>query len=322
MPLTLPPSSRRQFLATSIATVAASLCRQSFAAEGKRIVFVAGPKSHGYGAHEHYAGCVLLAEALKATIPGYECVVVKDGFPKDESVFDGADAVVCFADGGTRHPFNPHLKKIDELAKTGVGIGCIHYAVQTLKGVEGAHFARWIGGYYEPHWSVNPHWTASFDELPVHEVTRGVSPFEMHDEWYYHMRFRKDMTEVTPILTDLPGPETLRRRDGVHSGNPHVRAAVLDRKEPQHLMWLSKNGQQRGFGFTGGHFHWNWGDDDFRKIVLNAIVWIAHGQVPTNGVTDKLVTYEQLLLNQDYERPARFSREEIIARFKLKSSAP
>jgi type 1 glutamine amidotransferase len=295
--------------------------RQAVAANGKKIVFIAGPKSHGYGAHEHYAGCVLLAESLEANLPGYECEVVKDGFPKDLSVFDNADAVVCFADGGGRHPFNPHLKTIDELAEKGVGIGCIHYAVETLKGNEGIHFARWMGGYFEPHWSVNPHWTANFEKLPEHEVTQGVNPFDTHDEWYYHMRFREEMTGVTPLLTDMPGPETLRRRDGAHSGNPHVRAAVLERKEPQHVMWLSKNDNQRGFGCTGGHFHWNWGHDDFRKIVLNAIVWIANGTVPANGVTDKPVTYERLLPNQDYDPPAKFNRDAIIERFKLKSSA-
>ena len=29
----------------------------------KKVVLIAGPKSHGYGAHEHKAGCMLLAEA-------------------------------------------------------------------------------------------------------------------------------------------------------------------------------------------------------------------------------------------------------------------
>ena len=26
-------------------------------------------------------------------------------------------------------------------------------------------------------------------EIPEHETTRGVKPFEVKDEWYYHMRF-------------------------------------------------------------------------------------------------------------------------------------
>jgi hypothetical protein len=40
----------------------------------------------------------------------------------------------------------------------------------------------------------------------------------------------------------------------------------------------------RGFGFTGGHVHLNWGDADFRKLVLNALVWTAGAEVPADGV--------------------------------------
>ena len=39
----------------------------------------------------------------------------------------------------------------------------------------------------------------------------------------------------------------------------------------------------RGFGFTGGHFHRNWGDPNFRKLVLNAILWTAGLDVPSRA---------------------------------------
>lgn len=286
--------------------------------KSKKIVFVAGTRSHGYGAHEHYAGCLLLAKSLQNNMD-YKCVVVRNGYPVDESVFDDADAVVCYADGGGRHPFNPHLAAVDALAKRGVGIGFIHYAVETTKGEPGDHFLKWVGGYFEPHWSVNPHWTAKFDKFPDHPVTTGVKPFEINDEWYYHMRFRPDMQGVTPILTDMPGPETLRRPDGAHSGNPHVRQAVLERKEAQHVMWVSETDDNRGFGFTGGHNHWNWGDPNFRKIVLNAIVWIAHGEVPKGGVEDQPLSLEQLEENQDFPQPNNFNRDAIRQQFELPS---
>ena len=41
-------------------------------AKAKKIVFVAGKPSHGYGAHEHNAGCMLLAKELQAAMPGVE----------------------------------------------------------------------------------------------------------------------------------------------------------------------------------------------------------------------------------------------------------
>ena len=55
----------------------------------------------------------------------------------------------------------------------------------------------------------------------------------------------------------------------------------------------------RGFGFTGGHFHRNWQDDNLRKIVLNAIAWTAKVEVPTDGVPSKTPSDEEIEANQD-----------------------
>lgn len=284
----------------------------------KRVVFVAGRASHGYGAHEHYAGSMILAESLQRAMPGFDVQVIRDGWPADATALDGADCVVMYADGGGGHPANPHLAEIDKLAEKGVGVVCIHYAVEVPKGDSGDHFLKWIGGYFEMNWSVNPHWTANFKKLPDHPITRGVQPFAINDEWYYHMRFRDKMEGVTPILTDLPPESTLSRPDGAHSGNPDVRAAVLQRKEPQHVAWASQRANgQRGFGFTGGHDHWNWGEPNFRKVVLNAIVWCAHGDVPEQGVSDRPVSLEDLERNQDEPQPDNFNRDEIRKRLNL-----
>ena len=266
----------------------------------KKIVFVAGRPSHGPGEHEHRAGSMLLADQLNKSGLPVDAVVVTDGWPKDESVFDGAAAVVMYADGGGGHPAMQHLSKLKELADGGAGIGCIHYAVEVPKGEGGQAFLDLVGGYFETDWSVNPHWDASFKPAK-HEISRGVGPFSTTDEWYYHMRFRDKMEGVTPILTDLPPKESLSRPDGAHEGNPAVREAVLEKKEPQHVMWAYERsgGKSRAFGFTGGHFHKNWQQDDQRRIVLNAIVWIAHVDVPAKGVPTKTPTDEEMKANLD-----------------------
>jgi type 1 glutamine amidotransferase len=268
----------------------------------KKIVFVAGKPSHGKGQHEHRAGCMLLAEHLNKSGLPVEAVVVDNGWPADNQVFDGASAVVIYSDGGGGHPGIRQLATLRAMAKKGVGIGCIHYAVEVPKGEPGDAFLDTIGGYFETNWSVNPHWDASF-VMPVHEISRGIKDYEMRDEWYYHMRFRKDMEGVTPILSTLPPAETLSRPDGPHSGNPHVRAAVLERKEKQHVMWAFERpaaaGSGRGFGFTGGHFHKNWQNDQQRRIVLNAIAWISGLAVPEQGVASPAPSDDQMLENLD-----------------------
>jgi len=268
----------------------------------KKIVFVAGKPSHGKGQHEHRAGCMLLADHLNKSGLPVEAVVVDQGWPADNQVFDGASAVVIYSDGGGGHPGIRQLATLRAMAKKGVGIGCIHYAVEVPKGEPGDAFLDTIGGYFETNWSVNPHWDASF-VMPVHEISRGIQDYQMRDEWYYHMRFRKDMEGVTPILSTMPPADTLSRPDGPHSGNPHVRAAVLERKEKQHVMWAFERpaaaGSGRGFGFTGGHFHKNWQNDQQRRIVLNAITWIAGLAVPEKGIASPTPTDAQMLENLD-----------------------
>jgi type 1 glutamine amidotransferase len=280
-------------------TTAVALLPNLLSAADKEIVLCAGRPSHGKGDHEFRAGCLLLADCLNK-VPGIHATVVSNGWPTDVSIFNNASAVLLYADGGDGHPaIKPErLKILDELARRGVGIGAAHYGVEVPKGDPGLAMLRWTGGYFETFWSVNPHWTAEFKSLPTHPVTRGVKPFAINDEWYYHMRFNPDLAGVTPILSAIAPDETLKRPDGPHSGNPWVRASVA-KHEPQHLMWiLQRPDGGRGFGFTGGHYHKNWNDPDFRKVVLNALVWIAKAEVPANGI-ESSVSAELLRANLD-----------------------
>ena len=274
----------------------------------KKIVFLAGGPSHGFGAHEHKAGCLLLAKWLSAGVPGVK-TVVESGWPKDPSVLQDADTIVIFCDGGGGHLAMPHLKDLDALMKKGIGLVCLHYGVEIPKGEPGNYFLDWIGGYFETNWSVNPHWTAEYKSFPDHPITRGVKPFTINDEWYYHMRFPEGMKGVTPILTAVPPDSTRQGGDSTHGGNPTVRA---EKGHAEHLAWaLQRPDGGRGFGFTGAHNHWEWGCDSFRTVVLNGILWTAHGQVPAGGVPSKTPTVAELVANQDEPTPANFDEKRI-----------
>lgn len=274
------------------------------AADGpkKTALLIAGLQSHGPGDHEHNAGVQLLAKALKQGAPDLLEVSVhlNAEWPSEEQ-FAKADTVLIYSDGGGGHPAlrGNRLQQLGTLMARGCGVVCLHYAVEFPKEKGGPEFREWLGGYFEPNWSVNPHWTANFKALPDHPVTRGVQPFSIKDEWYYHMRFTEGMKGVTPILTDLPPAETLSRPDGAHSGNPDVRAAVLERKEPQHCAWVvERTDGGRGFGFTGGHYHAGWANENQRKLVLNGILWSAKAEVPASGV-ESTVTPEEMAMNLD-----------------------
>jgi type 1 glutamine amidotransferase len=269
-------------------------------AADKKVVFIAGAPSHGPLAHEHRAGSLLLKSCLDK-VSGITSVVYTNGWPAEGAkALEGADAIVVYSDGGRGHPLlqEDRLKTIGAFMKKGVGLACIHYAVEPTKENGQKEFLDWIGGAFEVNWSVNPHWTADFAKLPKHPITQGVTPFKINDEWYFNMRFRDDMKGVTPILSAVPTPDTTSRPDGTHSGNPAMRKMVAD-GVTQHVAWAcEREDGGRGFGLTGAHKHENWGDENFRKIVLNAILWIAKAEVPKDGVKST-VTPEQLGQNLD-----------------------
>ncbi len=279
------------------------------AATKKKIVFMAGKRSHGYGAHEHRAGCLLLAKQLNKHMGDTveASVHLAEDWPGNAEVLKDADAIVFYCNGGSgQHMAYQHLEGLDVKLKDGCGLACLHYAVEPGEDEKGRKlFLDWLGGYFETHHSVNPHWDAHFKKLPRHPITRGVKPFKLRDEWYFHMRFADDMKGVTPILSAHPPKKTMDRGDGRHSGNPHVRASI-ERGEIQHVAWAYErpNGG-RGFGFTGGHFHRNWGHDNFRRLVLNAIAWCAKVEVPKGGVSSDKLTEADLEENQDYPKPGK-----------------
>jgi type 1 glutamine amidotransferase len=275
---------------------------------GKKIVFIAGHASHGYGQHEYAADCQLWAKMLEKAYPGLKTALHEDGWPNDPKIFDGASAIVVFADGGGGNPMLKHLDEIDKIMKRGVGLACIHYTVEIPKGRPGDRLNDWIGGHYEQSWSINPWWNAEFKQLPNHPIARGVKPFAINDEWYYHMRFIKDMEGVTPILTAVPPNRTREGKDGPHSGNPTVRA---ERDKPEHVAWARvRPDGGRGFGFTGGHIHWNFANDNYRTVVLNGIAWTAKLGIPAGGVPSDKPTFEELAGALDKPQPANFNREQ------------
>ncbi len=264
------------------------------------VVFISGRPSHGPMQHEHRAGNMILAEALNGSGLNVQAdLVPHPGYPDDPSILEDADTVVIFCTGHAGHVLNPHLDEFDELMKSGTGVVMIHWATEAEKGKPGEKFLEWMGGFCDLDWSVNPHWTPQFKDFPAHPISNGVKPFSINDEWYYHMRFVDDMQGVTPILFDLPPPETLRRPDGPRSGNPTVRKAVAEGQK-QVVAWAYERPQGgRGFGFTGAHNHVSWQDENFRKVVLNAILWTANVDVPQQGCPSLKVSDSRIKENLD-----------------------
>lgn len=267
-----------------LASISLLLTGCCLAGQTARIVLVAGKPSHPPGQHEFNAGTLLLEKCLRQN-KRVEPVVAKGGWPQDESVFEGARSVVFYMDGGDGHPMiqDNHLATVGKLMQKGVGLVCLHYAVEVPKDKGGPEFLEWIGGYYEKGYSTNPHNEVEVTQAsPAHPISRGWHSFRGLDEWYYKIRFRPGDARVSPILTTMLPKESPQRET---------------------IAWaIERADGGRGFGFTGAHFHQNWSVPDFRRMVLNAILWTAKLDVPRGGAKCD-ITPEDLKQNLDDKPP-------------------
>lgn len=271
----------------------------------RSLVLIAGRPSHGPGAHEHRAGMLLLKRCLES-VPDLEVTVYDGGWPSSDAPLGRANAIAVFADGGEGHPLlaADHLATISRLVEEqGIGLGLMHYAVELPEGDGARRVDAWIGGHYESGVSCNPIWEARIEPAPDHPVTRGVTPFATTDEWYFNIQFGavaapdEGSGHTIPLLAATPS-DAVRGGPYVHPQGPYPEVvAASGRRET--LMWVhERRDGGRGFGLTGGHFHANWANDAFRTATLNALVWLAGGEVPLHGV-ESSVAADDLTRNLD-----------------------
>ena len=286
-----------------------TLIEITYSKDTAKIVFIAGNKSHGWGAHEFNAGSLLMEAHLKEALGSkIETVVHKNGWPKIENPFVGADAIILFMDGGGGHPINKRLDQVKKEIDRGCGLMCMHYAVEVPVGRSGKALQEWIGGYYETGWSINPHWVAESKLNRNHPISNGVVDFKVKDEWYFNMRFREGKKGVTNILQAIPDDQA---RSGKSSWPRGPKKHIVDASgRAETLCWsVERSDGGRGVGFTGAHFHSNFADDGFRKLVLNAVAWTAGLDVPNNGLVTHKPNEAELDANQDFKKPGNKKKE-------------
>ena len=288
----------------------------------RKIVFLAGTASHGHGSHEHNAGSLYLAKILERVAP-VRCVVCLNcvsGMALPDTCED-ADCIVTFADGDEYHPLRGHAETLNRLAAKGCGFVFLHYAtVPYQESTDGLVTTNpdyelirdTSGGVYEHFLTVNPFLVGRFDSFTDHPVTRGVSPFDIYDEWYFHLRFAGGISTeeillqgadspVVPILICVPPDEAKSGPDGEYSGNAIVRGRL---GMPEIVACVTQRPDGgRGFCFTGGDIHQNFMNSDYRKTLVNGILWTSGLNVPHDGFKTETPTPEELLKNQDEPAP-------------------
>jgi sugar phosphate isomerase/epimerase/type 1 glutamine amidotransferase len=242
----------------------------------RKIVFLGGADSHGPGAHDHRAGVTLLKKALdeagNLADKNIETVLYLDRLPDDLHELDDAAAVILMWEGWDKHLFNLRAKetllKFRELMANGVGLMALHAATAVGDEVE-ADYLVWCGGNKKFNYSTHTMQdkVSAMIAAPGHPIARGVGTLRFEqEEFYRRILFDESQGTITPILTSSPpvGPP-----------------------EDQTIAWaFERKTGGRTFNCTGPHYHKSFENPEFRRLLLNGILWVAQIDPPAEGVRE------------------------------------
>lgn len=268
------------------------VCCTTFLFSKEKIILLGGKSFHGRGVHDCKTSCSLLKESFEEILKNDVEVIIIETMPKDLDFYKDAKLFVIMGEGGDSNPLSGNEEILKKVNEAGTNIAVLHYALVMPKVNEfDKYLIDSIGGCYEKYFTVNPRWTAELRDFAKHPATNGVKPFKIYDEWYFHFRLRDD--GVTHLARSIPQDEEIfKRPDGMYTGNKHVRE---NRGNPETLVWVceNKNGT-RGFGFSGWDMVFNYNNDNFRKLIINSLLWTMGHEVPKNGFETRRPTIDEI----------------------------
>lgn len=250
----------------------------------KKIVLIAGRKSHPPGMHEYLKSVKLLKVMLERSVRGAKVELVFNGWPENPATLDTADSIVTISDGQDGHLGSPvpfmtpeRMRIIERQMKRGCGFGLIHFST-FAPDAYGPQILAWSGGYFDWQDETGARkWYSAIKTLetqvepasPGHPVLRGISPFQLKEEFYYQIRFPENQAGWKPLL-----------RVPALGGTPasHTVGWTVERPDGG-----------RGFGTSMGHFYSNWTVPAYRKYFLNLIAWSAGLEIPEAGIEAEVV---------------------------------
>jgi type 1 glutamine amidotransferase len=259
-------------------------------AVAQKILFLAGPRDHGFpGRHEYERDLRTLAQALEAStsLKGVTAELRNGRLPQDLALLDGVAAIVIDSSSdraaGETHPLFPPnpstngrgydetttawLKALDERIKSQkIGVVVLHYANWAENWRAREYTLEWTGGLWVQIGSKNPQddWKMTL-ENKHHPILRGVQPWTYRDEIFCRFLLPKDARRTDLILAT---PLT----DKFHVG-PQIASFAYQRDDGG-----------RGFVFGGLDFRDNLARDNYRKFLLNGIAWAANHEIPKGGI--------------------------------------
>jgi type 1 glutamine amidotransferase len=256
----------------------------------RKILFLAGPRDHGFpGRHEYERDLKTLATSLEQSgnVHGITTQLIVGALPRDlDAVRDAAAIVIDSssdrADNETHPLFPPnpstngrgydaettaYLQSLDDLIRQKkIGVVIIHYANWAENWRAREYYLNWTGGLWVQIASKNPVDDWSMKLMSKHPILRGVKPWTYRDEIFCRFFLPANDARRTDLL--LANPKEDKARIGAQIAS----------------FAYQRDDGGRGFVFGGLDFRDNLAKDNYRRFLLNGITWAAGIEVPKHGV--------------------------------------
>jgi type 1 glutamine amidotransferase len=188
-----------------------------------------------------------------------------DPWTEGPELIEGADGVVLFLSEGAKWVSSDakRLLAFKRLSQRGGGLVCLHWGMGAREAASIPEFVALFGGCHGgPDRKYQVVTTTLQIAAPDHPVLRGIRPFEVHEEFYYRLKFPKAEPAVTPL----------------------VQVRIENKIETVAWAWQRPDGG-RSCGFSGGHFHENWKKPEYRRLMAQSIVWALGLPIPEHGLS-------------------------------------
>ncbi len=244
------------------------------------------PDTHPKTTHEYMAGIRLIARFLNQS-GKYQVLIEQADSPWTDGpeLLDGADAAVLFLTEGAKWVSEDkgRLAAFNRLAKRGGGLSALHWGMGTRETQPVADFVSLFGGCHGgPDRKYKVDDFQIIPSLTPHPILSGIKPFEVHDELYYALKF------------------PAKRHGHIALMNAHID----DYDHAVAWAWR-RDDDGRSFGFSGLHFHKNWERIEYRRLVVQGILWTLKDVIPTDGLQLDLTDKEFELPDSDDSKNAK-----------------
>ncbi len=254
-----------RFAITSYMLLLGLFCQAtSLGAGNGKVLLIGKQPDHPYGSHMYLHTSDMLAKCLRQAA-GVE-TVVSDGWPKEPAVLKDVSTIVIYTTPAAEFLLDsPHRHTFAKMMDEGVGLVTLHWASSVYqKNLDrlGPEWMSYLGGTWVSNVGLHTGKSPLKQLQPEHPICRGWQEYEIHDEYYLNPTITEHATPLLQVMA---------------KGKPVVVGWAHER---------SNNG--RAYGTTLGHFYSNFQREPFRRMVVNAILWTAHVEVPQAGANVQL----------------------------------